>query len=279
MARNTELDANVLSQLNKIFNEKKWKRELELGGDLYEKFCEMLKCLSTVEREMIMSLTEDYLWVDVSVYLKTFIKAFDCFIDNMTTERVYVLPLITEQESLCRTKSAQCLFYMVSRQRSEFLDRYKPKKIIFSDDISLKKIPEEKLSNSDVCLIDDFVGSGTTARTVVKEFCNRGVASNRISIVSIVMLESGFKLLREEENVHPYFCYSQKKGLSDYPERSKYISVMESLETRMKVREEERFGYARSEALVSMIDTPNNTFPIYWKHNNSFISPVPFPRR
>lgn len=37
-------------------------------------------------------------------------------------------------------------------------------------------------------------------------------------------------------------------------------------------------GYAESEALVTMIKTPNNTFPFYWyeKNSNSY---APFPRR
>jgi len=40
---------------------------------------------------------------------------------------------------------------------------------------------------------------------------------------------------------------------------------MQSIERRIKGLEEKfKFGYEGSEALVSMIRCPNNTFPIYW---------------
>lgn len=47
----------------------------------------------------------------------------------------------------------------------------------------------------------------------------------------------------------------------------------------MEVNEEFQFGYDHSEALVKMIRTPNNTFPVYWLQKRGGAVPVvPFPR-
>ena len=55
---------------------------------------------------------------------------------------------------------------------------------------------------------------------------------------------------------------------------------MSSIETSIGVTEDYRLGYASSEALVSMIRTPNNTFPIYWFRNKKekLNLHAPFPR-
>ena len=52
---------------------------------------------------------------------------------------------------------------------------------------------------------------------------------------------------------------------------------MKNIEEAIQVSDDYKFGYKGSEALVKMIRTPNNTFPIYWLRNkkNKF---APFPR-
>jgi hypothetical protein len=52
---------------------------------------------------------------------------------------------------------------------------------------------------------------------------------------------------------------------------------MKKIEEKLNVEKKYLFGYKRSEALISLIRTPNNTFPVFWKtyqHNNI----VPFSR-
>ena len=71
------------------------------------------------------------------------------------------------------------------------------------------------------------------------------------------------------------------KGISDkytLTQKTRALSLMESIEDWLNVADDYRFGFGRSEALVSMLRTPNNTFPVYWLDKKSLDYKSPFPR-
>ena len=80
----------------------------------------------------------------------------------------------------------------------------------------------------------------------------------------------------------------RNKGMSEKyhgVELKDMIKLMEEIEEILgqdeKFDRDYKFGYKSSEALVSLIRTPNNTFPIYWyntKISNSKKWNAPFPR-
>jgi hypothetical protein len=60
----------------------------------------------------------------------------------------------------------------------------------------------------------------------------------------------------------------RQRGITDSfsdPERKRLQETMESIESFLQYDKNEQFGYNRTEALVKMNRTPNNTFPFYWK--------------
>ena len=72
----------------------------------------------------------------------------------------------------------------------------------------------------------------------------------------------------------------KKKGISDKysdTELSKKIKLMEHIEKNLDIPDDYLFGYKKSEALVTMIRTPNNTFPVFW-YNKKNEDNAPFPR-
>lgn len=74
----------------------------------------------------------------------------------------------------------------------------------------------------------------------------------------------------------------QGKGITDsYPQQTKEEKKAIMLEIEKKLKPGKyQFGYEKSEALVTMTRTPNNTFPVFWmnyEHKGSKFSP-PFPR-
>jgi hypothetical protein len=52
---------------------------------------------------------------------------------------------------------------------------------------------------------------------------------------------------------------------------------MEHIEKNLDIPDDYLFGYKKSEALVTMIRTPNNTFPVFW-YNKKNEDNAPFPR-
>jgi hypothetical protein len=48
---------------------------------------------------------------------------------------------------------------------------------------------------------------------------------------------------------------------------------MKDIEKKINIRGEFSLGYKQSESLISMIRTPNNTFPVFWEKNDFFKPP------
>ena len=58
------------------------------------------------------------------------------------------------------------------------------------------------------------------------------------------------------------------KGISDFytsEDLADKQCIMKQIEDRIHKVEKYRFGYEGSEALITLIKTPNNTFPVFWK--------------
>lgn len=90
-------------------------------------------------------------------------------------------------------------------------------------------------------------------------------------------MKTGYDYLQANK-FNVFYSILKEKGISDSSrDVAKEILIMEEIEKNIGVKEKFKFGYGRSEALVKMIHTPNNTFPIYWLSNNKNKYP-PFPR-
>ena len=72
----------------------------------------------------------------------------------------------------------------------------------------------------------------------------------------------------------------RQRGISDFYEDEilhENIQLMREIEDKMSIREKYKFGYKKSESLVTMCRTPNNTFPIFWEESGN-MKIAPFPR-
>ena len=90
----------------------------------------------------------------------------------------------------------------------------------------------------------------------------------------------GIDHVRQKTGVEVYAYYIFRKGISDYysdDQRDGCLKTMAGIEDKLKVDSDFRLGYAQSEALISLIRTPNNTFPVFWKKKDKS-SPAPFLR-
>ena len=78
-------------QLYALFERKKWRIE-EIGKySVYDRFCERLAELENdTQRDLILDLTENFLWVNSGMYEKYLIDAFDkLFHDEDWKQRTY----------------------------------------------------------------------------------------------------------------------------------------------------------------------------------------------
>lgn len=166
----------------------------------------------------------------------------------------------------------------------EELIRYSPllaNKTVLCCDIEKASWIKNLKTNELVILVDDFVDSGETAVSAVNWLTDSfGTDPKQIVILSIAALEMGIDHVRQKTEVEVYAYYIFRKGISDYysdDQRDGCLKTMAGIEDKLKVDSDFRLGYAQSEALISLIRTPNNTFPVFWKKKDKS-SPAPFLR-
>lgn len=236
----------------------------------------MLAGLEPDQCDLVINLTEKFLWVQENAYIKHFSAVFDCFVSSYEFSRgkkIYICPLLPE-EDFGKSKSSVYLLYLVKSHLGAIQRKYSDFLITYADSPNAVKLDSIK-DDFTLCLIDDFIGTGETVERTTKYFLERDISKEMMAIVSLVGMNFGISQLNNN-GYYTYTAINCEKGISCNGDQTQ-IELMEKIEKTIKVSADCKFGYKGSEALVKMMRTPNNTFPIYWLRNkkNNF---APFPR-
>lgn len=138
--------------------------------------------------------------------------------------------------------------------------------------VGANEIPD----NSNIVLVDDFIGTGDTISRKLKYLQStiekRELQNITIQIISLAAMAFSKKVL-DDLGVEYYSVHWLQKGINELFEVDKRESAtqsMEQLETKLQKNYHGRslpnFGYKRSEALYALENNniPNNVFPIFW---------------
>lgn len=277
-----KMPPGLIPKIQKMFSDKGWpidSNEEEPYEDYpYEAFCGLLAGLNSEERQLLLFLTEKFLWVRQCEYMKYFAKVFDDFVNQYAfscKKKVCFCPLLAEAD-FGKAKSSTVLIYMIKAHLEHIKKKYKDIEIILMESPWLEDINKVINQGFTLCLVDDFIGTGDTVIKAMKYFHNKkNISRNKMAVISLVCMDEGkSKIKAQGYSIFVNSC--RQKGISDLGDPSQ-VSIMNGLETKIGVKKGFEFGYRRSESLVSMMRTPNNTFPIFWLKNkkNEF---APFPR-
>lgn len=274
MIEKNVLKEKYIERLNKIFEEKGWKKE-ENEISYFDRFCERLAKLETDEdRDFILELTKDYLLVTLDKYEKYLIQVMENFFKEESKklekiDTIHIFPLINE-EDLNKIKSSKVMLYLLQGifLKNVFLKYFYKKQLLLCSKI------EDLENNKDeikyLILIDDYIGSGETTLDCIRLLKEKKINTDNCSIITLVVQETGFDtIFSQEKNIKIYYAIKMKKGITDkYPsnEIRNKIEQMKKI-SKLFVKKRRKYlylGYKASEGLVSMIRTPNNTFPFFW---------------
>lgn len=273
-----KLSIQKLARVQKVFEDKNWPIEDFFEDAVFENLCNQLAELNDEQCDLIIRLTEKFLWVRQADHLKYFSVSFDFFVkqfDFRGENKIYMCPILLE-EDFGKSKSSVSLLYLVKAHISAIQRKYNTFSITYTDSPQYLDFDLIKQGYS-LCLIDDFVGTGDTIISATEYLLNKGVPQDSMAIVSLVSMAQGVDLLKKK-GYNIYTCTLCNKGISDDPcDTLHNRAIMETIETAIKVTDNYKFGYGSSEALVKMERTPNNTFPIFWL-KNSKNKHAPFPR-
>lgn len=272
-----------LAKLMEIFEMKKWPMGDEKSKkgtipedsskNLFMNFCELLAELELEEQELVLKLTEDYLrytYIDYPVLMSKTLRMIDKEIIT-NSSKIFILPLVSPKDrEKGIVKSAHGMLYQIMHDIIPKDPNLGPirHKILSLHDVSFLDINHSNRHKSLLLFFDDFIGSGSTACQALWEYWNLyRVDGDTVAVLALVAQKNGISLLRQHyfDNIYAYRI--RKRGISDsnkFPDILRPLSIMDSIESKMKVSPKYRRGFGKSEALVTMIRTPNNTFPVYW---------------
>lgn len=279
-----KLVPTYLMKIKEVFDNQHWEKEEKEKNSLFSRFCIRTSDLPDDDsRDLFLELADRFLWVPDDKYLdlmmKCIKKLFDENPDLRSKEHIYIYQLISpEDEKKRKIKSSARMLYSFNdakiiqdRQLSQY-------KVTIRDKIDENEIEKVNQSNSALLLVDDFVGSGDTAVKSVNNLTKLGVNKTNIYVFALVAQNIGVDKLKNN-NIRIAVAEQRKKGITDYygSKSSEKIKIMEKAERKLKVKKEFSLGYNGTEALVSMIKTPNNTFPVFWMEPTKD-KKAPFPR-
>jgi len=276
------MNALSFSKLYRIFIDKKWN-EKDGNKIVFDKFCQLLSNLSEVERNLIIELTERYTWITYSEYSHHLTNVFNKIEDEKlkSLKRIILFPIMRPEDER-KTKSGHEVLYAVYAFKP-FLQRYKH--IIFTKIETFEEITADSFTireNEAIFLVDDYLGSGETIKATLDEILkNRNIKPNNLSVISISAQKESFDYIKSL-GISVYTDHVSRKGISDYysqPILEEKVAIMLKIE-KLIPKNRFRFGYNRSEALITLMRTPNNTFPIFWKEykKNGSVFAAPFSR-
>ena len=281
------LSEKYASKAFALFQNKKWEIEEQEGGlSVFDRFCDRLAVLDNDEqRELLLELTEDYLRVSLSEYEKLFLSVWRKYftgkrIELRKDERFVICPL-QQPEDFGKIKSSTMMLYLCQDNCLRCFPVFSDEQIrICSSPELLKDIP---CKIKELILIDDYIGSGETGLGCLEYIKSIGKDIAKITILSLVSQKEGIDVL-QKEGVRVLTAIQREKGITDKyvdnEERERRLKLMLAIEDSLKIPNEWHLGHNASEALVSMVRTPNNTFPVYWYEDDKGKNArAPFPRK
>ena len=283
MLASRKLPDKYVNAVYDLFQKKGWTLEGKEPYSFFDRFCErMAELEKDDDRDFMLELTQGYLWVSASQYEQLLEQALQKVISAMTpqfekAETIYICPLLAKQD-FGKIKSSVFMAYMcqdiILRQYALF--HRKQIRICESPQV----LEEHRDTSDPILLIDDFIGSGETALGCLTFLQSIQIESSRLAVVVLVAQQGGEQII-SEQGIPVYASKIRDRGISDHyaaEQKGQRLSQMRRISHWIKAPKWSALGFGDTEALVSMIRTPNNTFPFYWyeRENKSL---APFPRR
>lgn len=276
------MDILPITRLYRIFKQKEWIAK-DNDETIFNNFGNLLDNLTEQQRELILELVERYTWITFSEYQSKLISVFDkveaAKIQSLKT--IILFPVMKpEDEGI--TKSGHQVLYMV-RALKPYLLKYKH--IVFKEIETFGEIINDSFEikkNEAIFLLDDYLGSSETIQATVHEILkNRKIQPDHLNIISIAAQKESLNFI-DSVGISSYTDFISLKGISDYyvsPTLEMKTKLMQEIEKMMSVHLF-NFGYNTSEALITLMRTPDNTFPVFWKSykKNGILFDAPFSR-
>ncbi len=254
--------------LKDLFKLKGWECDPDRDISQFSKFVKTLSLLDNKQQLYLIDMTKDFLWYDSTKYRDMTIDALQKLRASVGDRHIFFAQCLPQADASKNKSSSHVLYGLEDKYISYHVDMGSYKRLNHVSEANEQMLLDDEAV---LVLVDDFVGTGETAQKALSElsiYYPRLRDFSNVKVLSLVVQKTGFELLTSMK-LDVFYAKKVGKAISDLPvsddEKYERICMMQSIERRIKGLEEKfKFGYEGSEALVSMIRCPNNTFPIYW---------------
>ncbi len=260
------MDFKTYTSIFKLFVNKKWTEESIYETPL-DNFCELVTHLNDQERNLLFDLTNRYTWITNSRYNEIIVSLLNKPNDDLikSAENIYCFGIISPKNEGQKVKSGHTVLYN-GISLTTFLPKYQH--VNFHQIRSFNEFSNINLTDKDlIFLVDDYIGSGKTVSECIKEILTKNHhLKAHIHILSLAVQKDAIKLITSKE-IPFYYHHVERKGISDYYEKTQIESkkdLMKRIERKLKLNPKYSLGFQKSESLLTLIRTPNNTFPVFW---------------
>lgn len=267
------LTPNQIERLARLVGEKGWAAfDFLAHHDLttIEAITRLFHGLPANEIDLTLDLLDDY------IIIKNYTIAARSLMVELRSlagdAPVLVTPIVDYQSE--RTKSGQLLHY----EMSNFTGLFAQNRVRFLDDPKSNKCQRHEGVH---VAVDDFIGTGNQFFKMMECIIKDGLRDN-ISHIAVICIQESAKAYLEAAGYQVVALHVLGKGIERLARRrglpcADVLAEYERLERKTACAPEYNLGRDKSEALVTMKATPNNTLPIFWIEGRSKW-PAPFPR-
>lgn len=269
-------------KLYKLFSDKDWHSKKDYNDTVFSNFCTLLNNLTDKQQNLIIELIERYDWLSFTEYNAILIKLFNSIpkTEIDVAKKIYLFPVVRISDE-DKTKSGHGILFLFRGIRP-FLEKFSEVEFI---EVEKYNFFDEKFTLNDgefVYLLDDFLGSGSTLEATILELEKRKISKNQIRVLCIASHIQAVEYMEKLDIIY-YTELVTKKGISEFYTdenlKTEKIEIMNQIEKLLPTKKF-NFGFGKSEALITLYRTPNNTFPIFWLDHSKDekIYKAPFPR-
>ncbi|MCK4205970.1 hypothetical protein J3U99_14430 [Brucella pituitosa] len=262
-----------LLEIDELIDRKGWSDKKNRKGDFIKDIAfDLFGLTNTVDQYELLKhlLSKYFLCTDFSEYCNEIARHIEIVFKD---QNVVIIPVADEKQKI---KSGHSIAYELTC----YLDTTN-----FAEFHSLESLGslEGRLNDFSILVVDDFIGSGTQFRSFSRNCSERyGVTKDNIYLYSIVMMKRAHNRIKDY-CYGAFSCMEFERAISDDKEindRMLASDVYANIEITADIGRNYRRGFLKSEALVTMKKTPNNTLPIFWcdAHTNGDKWPAMFPR-
>lgn len=263
-----QLKVDKMFKLNKLFEHHNWPMDRNVDRSLYSRFCKTLLLLTDRLQDFLIELTKGFIWINGKEYNDILIDLVKTIRSAYPDKTIYYVPC-KQQDAFTKIKSSDYVWYTLRDNIFHYaidLGKYEMKN-------NYEEVNEDELmaGNAIVVLVDDFIGSGGTAIKTLADMRAKFTHLRdytSIKVMSLVAQRDGINLLKDAGVDIFYSKYAPmaiEESNATAEEKLRKYYLMDEIESKIPdFNNTYQYGFNRSEALVSMIRCPNNTFPIYW---------------